>query len=48
LVNSIRPGTTETERGDQVLVMRARYLGTNDIEEAAGRWLGCRSAAWER
>jgi 3(or 17)beta-hydroxysteroid dehydrogenase len=29
LVNSIHPGTTETEMGDQVLVMRAR---TNDIE----------------
>ena len=34
LVNSIHPGTTETEMGDQVLVMRARTLGTNDIEEA--------------
>src|SRR6266487_2601726 len=33
-VNSIHPGTTETEMGDQVLVMRARNLGTNDIEEA--------------
>ncbi len=34
LVNSIHPGTTETEMGDQVLTMRARNLGTNDIEEA--------------
>ena len=33
-VNSIHPGTTETEMGDQVLTMRARNLGTNDIEEA--------------
>src|SRR5207302_979598 len=33
-VNSIHPGTTETEMGDQVLVMRARNLGTNDIDEA--------------
>ena len=33
--NSIHPGTTETEMGDQVLVMRARKLGTNDIEEAS-------------
>ena len=31
--NSIHPGTPETEMGDQVLVMRARNLGTNDIEE---------------
>ena len=34
LFNSIHPGTTETEMGDQVLVMRAGNLGTNDIEEA--------------
>jgi 3(or 17)beta-hydroxysteroid dehydrogenase len=36
VVNSIHPGTTEAEMGDQVLVMvmRARNLGTNDIEEA--------------
>jgi 3(or 17)beta-hydroxysteroid dehydrogenase len=34
LVNSIHPGTTETEMGDQVLVMRARNRGTNDLEEA--------------
>jgi hypothetical protein len=33
LVNSIHPGMTETEMGDQVLVMRARNLGTNDIED---------------
>jgi 3(or 17)beta-hydroxysteroid dehydrogenase len=33
-VNSIHPGTTETDMGDQVLVMRARNLGTNDIDEA--------------
>src|SRR6202022_2024242 len=33
-VNSIHPGTTETEMGDQVLVMRARNLGTNDLEPA--------------
>jgi hypothetical protein len=33
-VISIHPGTTETEMGDQVLVMRARNLGTNDIDEA--------------
>ena len=33
-VNSVHPGTTETEMGDQVLTMRARNLGTNDIEEA--------------
>src|SRR4029077_14933579 len=33
-VNSIHPGTTETEMGDQVLTMRARNLGTNDIEGA--------------
>src|SRR5271166_2138739 len=33
-VNSIHPGTTETDMGDQVLVMRARNLGTNDLDEA--------------
>jgi hypothetical protein len=48
LVDAIHPGTTESEMGDRVLVMRARNLGTNDIEEAAGRWAGCRSAAWQR
>ena len=40
LVNSIHPGTTETEMGDQVLLMRARNLGTNDIEEARRQALG--------
>ena len=40
LVNSIHPGTTETEMGDQVLTMRARNLGTNDIEEARRQALG--------
>jgi NAD(P)-dependent dehydrogenase (short-subunit alcohol dehydrogenase family) len=33
-VNSIHPGTTETEMGDQVLTMRARNLATNDLEPA--------------
>jgi NAD(P)-dependent dehydrogenase (short-subunit alcohol dehydrogenase family) len=33
-VNSIHPGTTETDMGDQVLAMRARALGTNDLEPA--------------
>jgi 3(or 17)beta-hydroxysteroid dehydrogenase len=33
-VNSIHPGTTETDMGDQVLTMRARNLGTNDLEPA--------------
>src|SRR5499427_10951965 len=33
-VNSIHPGTTETKMGDQVLTMRARNLGTNDLEPA--------------
>jgi 3(or 17)beta-hydroxysteroid dehydrogenase len=33
-VNSIHPGTTETDMGDQVLAMRARNLGTNDLEPA--------------
>ena len=40
LVNSIHPGTTETEIGDQVLVMRARNLGTNDIDETRRQELG--------
>ena len=40
LVNSIHPGTNETEMGDQVLVMRARNLGSNDIEEARRQALG--------
>src|SRR6266850_107979 len=33
-VNSIHPGMTGTDMGDQVLVTRARNLGTNDIEAA--------------
>lgn len=33
-VNSIHPGTIDTDMGDQVLVTRARNLGTNDIEAA--------------
>src|SRR5712691_1889155 len=33
-VNSMHPGTIDTDMGDQVLVARARNLGTNDIEEA--------------
>jgi 3(or 17)beta-hydroxysteroid dehydrogenase len=33
-VNSIHPGTTETEMGNEVLAMRARNLGTNDLDEA--------------
>jgi NAD(P)-dependent dehydrogenase (short-subunit alcohol dehydrogenase family) len=33
-VNSIHPGTTETDMGDQVLAMRAKNLGTNDLDEA--------------
>jgi 3(or 17)beta-hydroxysteroid dehydrogenase len=33
-VNSIHPGTIDTDMGDQVLVTRARNLGTNDIETA--------------
>lgn len=33
-VNSMHPGTIETDMGDQVLVTRARNLGTNDIEAA--------------
>src|ERR1700719_3893404 len=33
-VNSIHPGTIDTDLGDQVLVTRARNLGTNDIEAA--------------
>jgi hypothetical protein len=30
LVNSMHPGTTEADMGDQVLTMRARNLGAND------------------
>src|SRR4051794_10793025 len=33
-VNSLHPGTIDTDMGDQVLVARARNLGTNDIETA--------------
>ena len=33
-VNSMHPGTTETDMGDQVLTMRARNLGANDLEPA--------------
>jgi NAD(P)-dependent dehydrogenase (short-subunit alcohol dehydrogenase family) len=33
-VNSVHPGTTETEMGDQVLAIRARNLGANDLEPA--------------
>src|SRR5205085_6526219 len=33
-VNSIHPGTIDTDMGDQVLATRARNLGTNDIEMA--------------
>src|SRR5712664_3394094 len=33
-VNSMHPGTTESDMGNQVLVTRARYLGNNDIEAA--------------
>ena len=33
-VNSVHPGTIDTDMGDQVLVARARNLGTNDIEAA--------------
>src|SRR5437868_8253329 len=33
-VNSMHPGTIDTDMGDQVLVARARNLGTNNIEAA--------------
>ena len=33
-VNSMHPGTIDTDMGDQVLVTRARNLGTNDVETA--------------
>jgi NAD(P)-dependent dehydrogenase (short-subunit alcohol dehydrogenase family) len=33
-VNSVHPGTIDTDMGDQVLATRARNLGTNDIEMA--------------
>ena len=48
-VNSIHPGTTDTDMGDQVVAMRARNLGANDLEgRGARRWRGCRSAASAR
>ena len=33
-VNSIHPGTVDSDMGDQVLATRARNLGTNDIDAA--------------
>jgi 3(or 17)beta-hydroxysteroid dehydrogenase len=33
-VNSIHPGTVESDMGDQVLTVRARRLGSNDLEPA--------------
>jgi NAD(P)-dependent dehydrogenase (short-subunit alcohol dehydrogenase family) len=33
-VNSVHPGTVESDMGDQVLATRARALGTNDIGAA--------------
>jgi NAD(P)-dependent dehydrogenase (short-subunit alcohol dehydrogenase family) len=33
-VNSMHPGTIDTDMGDQVLVTRARNLGTNDVAMA--------------
>src|SRR4029450_5246540 len=33
-VNSMHPGTIDTDMGDQVLATRARNLGTHDIEMA--------------
>ncbi|MGE5269574.1 MAG: glucose 1-dehydrogenase [Thiohalocapsa sp.] len=33
-VNSMHPGTIDTDMGDQVLVARARNIGTNDIAAA--------------
>jgi hypothetical protein len=39
LVNSIHPGTTETDIGDQVLAMRARNLGINNLYQARQRAL---------
>ena len=34
LVNSMHPRTIDTDMGDQVLAIRARNLGTNDLEPA--------------
>src|SRR5438552_8453332 len=49
-VNSIHRGTIDTDRSDQVLAMRARNLGTNDLEPApqADAEPASRSAAWGR
>ncbi len=33
-VNSIHPGTTDTDMGDQVVAMRARNRGANDLDMA--------------
>src|SRR5258706_8046632 len=33
-VNSVHPGTVDSDMGDQVLALRARNLGTNDLEAA--------------
>jgi 3(or 17)beta-hydroxysteroid dehydrogenase len=33
-VNSVHPGTTESDMGDQVIAMRARNLGANDLDAA--------------
>jgi len=33
-VNSIHPGTIDTDMGDQVVAMRARQIATNDLDEA--------------
>jgi 3(or 17)beta-hydroxysteroid dehydrogenase len=33
-VNSIHPGITETDMGNQVFSIRARLLGTNDLDDA--------------
>ena len=33
-VNSVHPGTIDTDMGDQVLAVRARNLGVNDLEPA--------------
>jgi len=48
--NSIHRGTIDTDRSDQVLAMRARNLGTNDLEPApqADAEPASRSAAWGR
>jgi NAD(P)-dependent dehydrogenase (short-subunit alcohol dehydrogenase family) len=33
-VNSMHPGTIDTDMGDRVLAMRARNMSTNDLEPA--------------